>query len=399
MDLIEVLKIAVDNIKVNKLRSFLTMLGVIIGISSVLTIVAIGNFGQAAITGEFEKLGAAVIQIRAKTRDVTERDFLRVQDIELLSKIPYVKDVIPTIEVTGTIRYKNKSRDAYIVGTTPEVKNVSYLEIVTGRFITQGDLFSRRMVAVIDNVLAERFFGSSDPIGKSITFRNKKGSLEFTVIGVIENKNAVFEKLFGENVPAVLYMPMTSVMSAQDIKWLDEINLTVPDKDKLSDAAILASKLLEFGHGNKDKYNISSSEDILNSLKRVTSILTLVIGSIAFISLVVGGIGVMNIMLVSVTERTREIGIRKAIGATKRDIIVQFLAESVVITLISGLIGIVFGLLVSYIVSQIVHLPFAISVFTILGTFLFSGLIGIFFGVYPAKKAAELNPIDALRYE
>lgn len=401
MNFSESFKQAIESLKANKLRSILTMLGIIMGVFSVITIVAIGNAAQAYMDSQFEKLGANIIEIRMKTKTVNPNDWLVTEDIEILKRVaPEIKNISANIQDYGEIRMDNKTRDAVIVGLTSQSKHFSPIEMAAGRYISDMDDYTRANVVVVDESFAKKYFKRTNIVGETIPLKSMDGdTIKLKVIGVIKSEGNMFESMFGDDYPVILRMPLETAKAFLGVKKLTEITVSVVQKEKLKDIGQRMIKALEFKHGNKDKYNAQNSADMQKSLSDVMGVISAVLLVIAIITLIVGGIGIVNILLVSVTERIREIGIRKALGAQKRDIVLQFLTESVIMTGFSGMIGILLGLLAGAVISSLIKIPPVVNVSVIIASFTGSVALGLLFGVYPAKRAADLDPIESLRYE
>ncbi|HQL36551.1 MAG TPA: ABC transporter permease [Bacillota bacterium] len=394
---------ALQSIKANKMRSFLTMLGIIIGISSVITIVSIGQGGKEAIMGEFDDLGTNVINISVKSLDneIEERDYLTLKDAQLIKdKIPEVTAVVPAAGTMGYMKTDKEKKFAEIDCITHEFNKLMKVEILAGRFLSEGDIEAARNVIVIDEITANKLFkGPKDAVGQRIKVTINDNNTNFTIIGVSETTGGSMAAMFGDNYPGLGYVPITlreRIMPKVQISWF---SVLLESMDNSKEVATKIVRLLEQSHRNKGKYAAEEGFKELDMLNNVLNIFTMVIGAIAGISLVVGGIGVMNIMLVSVTERTREIGIRKALGAKNKDIMLQFLTESIILCLIGGTIGMSLGITLGLVAGKIINIPLGVSPLVILLAFTFSSAVGIFFGLYPANKAAKLDPIEALRYE
>lgn len=402
MNFFESFKSAIYSVKANKMRSFLTMLGIIIGISSVITIISIGQGGKKAITGQFENIGMNVINIRVKARDndIESRDFLTLKDaVTIKDKIPEVTYTIPYIESFGYFKTEKIKKEAALGAVSEDYTKLANLKMIHGRFLNERDVESGRNVIVIDDLTAMKIFGKLDVLGEMIKISNSDKDLNTVVIGVCENSAGNLASMFGDNYPAVGYFPITiadRILSNTDMYTM---SVMVNDMSKAKEISSKIIRVLEQLHRNKDKYVAEEGFKQMDMVNNIMNIFTGVLGAIAGISLLVGGIGVMNIMLVSVTERTREIGIRKALGAKNRDIMMQFLTESLILCLIGGIIGMSLGIAAGYGIGKIINVSMGISLTVILVAFGFSSAVGIFFGLYPANKAAKLDPIDALRYE
>lgn len=400
MSFLESLKMAIESIKANKMRSFLTMLGIIIGISSVITIISLGQGGQNQITGEFEKIGASTVNVTIDASKAENNDYFNLNDVKQIeNRIPSVKYASPVVQKRGSVSTNNKTKTAVIEGINSEYADISDVEMVDGRFINERDMEDGRSVAIIDENGAKAIFGTSDAVGKSMQLTAATSSKKVMIIGVSKSSG-----MFGGgfNIPAIIYTPVSFMQSLYSSDFqIDTITITADSQNDAESAGNSAVSILEARHNNRGK-NVYKADNVFKQLDQINKILgifTTFIGAVAAISLIVGGIGVMNIMLVSVTERTREIGIRKAIGADTEHILLQFLTESVIISLIGGVIGMLIGIGGAEIIGYYAGITPSLSPVIILGVILFSSSIGIFFGIYPARKAAKLDPIEALRYE
>jgi len=401
-NLLENFKMAIESIISNKMRSFLTMLGIIIGISSVITIVSLGQGGQNTITGEFEKIGSSTINVSVDTTKAERSDYITYKDVEQIKeKVDTIKYISPVVSKMGVSISEKKTKRANITGANTDFFPIQNVEIIYGRPFNEREYEEGRAVIVIDEYSARELFGYTDVVGKSIKIGNKISPSKATIIGVYKLDMGGFS-FDTSQMPSLIYAPITFVGNIYPDEFLiDKLTFMAINKDSGDAAGNGVKNVLESRHNNRgqDKYKVENALKQLDQVNKVLGIFTAFIGAVAAISLLVGGIGVMNIMLVSVTERTREIGIRKAIGATTNAILLQFLTESVIISVIGGIIGMISGITGAYIIGKFANITPSLSIGVIIGAIVFSSAVGIFFGIYPARKAANLDPIDALRYE
>ncbi len=402
---LENLKLAIFSIKSNKMRSFLTMLGIIIGISSVISISALGAAASSVLGKEFESLNPnmAVLFVGGSfgNEEISDRSLFNQSDLDLANmrfadKIEYLD---PNVSGSSDAIYNEKKATVNINGLSHNYQHMEKINIIHGRYITQNDVEARKPVAVVDKVFAEKIFGRSNAVGETVRITIEGSPVYVTIVGVFEVPKSIFSGLMTSDTTKMV-VPYSLFGNSTDYMFSILFNV----KEEYSSQSIqIANEVARFLEKSKVlKENTYSVQTVEGQQKQVNAILgtiSLVISAIGAISLVVGGIGIMNIMLVSVTERTREIGIRKSLGARRKDILMQFLIESMIVSSIGGLIGITMGLIFSAIVSVVLSIPPPVSIFSVLGTVFFSAMVGIFFGMYPANKAAKLDPIDALRYE
>jgi len=403
MNIFESVKTALESIKANKMRSFLTMLGIIIGISSVITIVSLGQGGQQAITGEFEKLGASSVTIKVSGADAQSTDYITLEDVkQIKQRIESIKYASPVFQLQGSAFSKNGTKNAFMRGGSPDLAYINNTEIIYGRYFNEKEYEQAAAVGIIDETDAITLFGYSDVVGESIKIGQNTLIKKITIVGVQKGISSPFGNGANSGKPIIITAPVNFLSTLQSKEFkISSLTLVANSQDNSESAGNGTIKMLESRHNNRGK-EIYSAENTLAVLEQINSILgifTAFISAVAAISLLVGGIGVMNIMLVSVTERTREIGIRKAVGATTKIILIQFLIESVILSLIGGILGMILGIVGAEIIGSFAGITPVVSWTSIVGSILFSSAVGVFFGIYPAKKAAELDPIDALRYE
>lgn len=402
----ENLKMALDSIFANKMRSFLTMLGIIIGISSVIAILSVGNGAASEITGTFSDLGATTISLSADDSEQTA-DVLTNEDLTVLKEsIDEVRYISPDEQTQGTVSSGDNSRQAVISYGTPDLQYVSQAmssSLIEGRYFNQNDFDESANVVVIDEDTAEALFERTDVVGESVKVTVAQTSLNLRVVGIVEGRFGDMQGAFDTSeLPVFLALPNSTMGSAiPQLSGMNSATVEVEETDQIEPVSDKIVRLLEL-RNNAVGDNIYTATNFLQALDQVNNVLGLFINfiaAVAGIALLVGGIGVMNIMLVSVTERTREIGTRKALGATTNTILAQFLMESVILSLIGGVIGLTLGILLANVIAGALDIVPDITLSSVILVLLFSTAVGVFFGIYPARKAAKLDPIEALRYE
>ncbi|BFM38751.1 ABC transporter permease [Synechocystis sp. LKSZ1] len=404
MEFQESLKMAVSMLMANKLRSTLTMLGIIIGNASVVAMIGIGQGAQQLATDKLSDLGPNVMFVLPGSRRARNATFdlprtLVLSDAEAIAaQVPTVDGVAPEINRRLLVSYRNINTNAMVIGTTPEYQRIRSFYVDQGRFINPLDLERAKRVAVIGTEIADRFFKTQHPIGQQIRIKN----ISFEIIGVMESKGS----FLGSNQDESIFIPLDTMVSQVigktspygiELSW---INVKAKEPESIQAAQFQIENLLRLRHNiqnGEDDFGVSTAKQMLEIVGTITGGLTVMLAFIAGISLIVGGIGVMNIMLVSVTERTQEIGLRKAIGAGKNDILSQFLIEAVIVSAAGGIIGVVIGSGIVWIVGLVSPLTAVVAPGAIFISLGISGGIGLFFGVFPAHRAATLDPIVALR--
>jgi putative ABC transport system permease protein len=402
------LRIALRALTVNKMRSALTMLGIIIGVSAVIAMIAVGSGAKQRIAEQIASMGSNLLIVlsgsstsgglRSGSGTVPT---LNVDDAKaILTEIPSVKYVAPTLSGVAQVVFGNQNWSTVINGTTPEALEIRDWPLSSGRTFIQQDIDGATKVCLLGKTVADNLFGGIDPVGQVIRIKN----VPFTVIGVLASKG---QSTWGQDQDDTIIVPLTTaqkrLFGMQFPGMVRVIMVQAREPEVMKDVENQINDLLRQRHHIQPKqdndFSVRNLTEIMSTAEQSASVMSLLLGAIASISLIVGGIGIMNIMLVSVTERTREIGIRIAVGAKGRDILLQFLIESLVLSLIGGTVGIGIGVAGTLILSSFTQWPTLFSIEAILLAFLFSGSVGVFFGFYPARKASMLNPIEALHYE
>ncbi|MGB9661062.1 MAG: ABC transporter permease [Moorellaceae bacterium] len=391
------------SILANKLRSALTMLGIIIGVMAVIVMVALSQGARSRVTERIASMGSNLLVITpgygmGPVRGAAVANRLTYDDAQAIARLPMVKNVAPEVSTEATVTYGNQTWTATVSGTTPSLQAIRDWPLEQGEFFTEADVANMSMVAVIGRTVADNLFSSgTNPVGSRIQIKG----LSFTVLGVLTSKGASMGGMDQDNT---IYIPLTTAQQRLiGTKYVRQISVQAETAEALTALQDAITTLLRQRHhlaaNAADDFTIRNMAALLSAIEDTTRIMTFLLGGIAAVSLVVGGIGIMNIMLVSVTERTREIGIRMAVGATPSDILIQFLVESFVLSLSGGLMGTVLGWATTRLLGWLAGWKMALVPWVIALAIGFAAAVGIFFGYYPAKRAADANPIEALRFE
>lgn len=405
MNIANLLKIALKALNNNKLRCFLTMLGIIIGVASVITMLAIGQGSKNSIKEQISEMGSNMIMIHPGNmqrggvrQSADDMQTLQVSDYEALQQLPGVAAISPSVNSSGQLVNGNNNYPSTVYGITPDYLDIRKLKVKEGSMFTDHDITTAAKVCVLGKTVVDNLFpNGEDPVGKVIRF----GKIPMTVIGVLESKGT---NSMGMDQDDVVLAPYTTVMKRMlAIDYIQGIYASATNEDETEETIDAITEVLRAQHkikdGADDDFEIRSQQELSEMMNSTSDMMTVLLACIAGISLLVGGIGIMNIMFVSVTERTREIGLRMSIGARGIDILSQFLIEAVIISVTGGIIGILLGFLASWLVTVIANWPVYIQMYSVVLSFAVCTITGVFFGWYPAKKAASLDPIEAIRYE
>ncbi|MBQ7188733.1 MAG: ABC transporter permease [Kiritimatiellae bacterium] len=408
MNFFMILKVALRAIWRNKTRSLLTALGIIVGIAAVIAVVSIGQGASTMMVNQINSMGNNMIMIFPASRNTGGvrtgsggAQTLTAEDGDAIAEdiSYYVRCVSPIVRANGQVIYQENNWATQIQGVSVDFPEVRNWNVAKGVFFDKGEQRQGSRVCVIGQTVSDNLFGENDPIGKVIRIKN----MPFKVLGVMEKKGS---NNFGQDQDDLIIAPYTTVKRVLQNSIFNNVNMlnvslySLDDTEAAKkDISALLRQRHKLGRNADDDFDLRDMAEISKTIGSVSSLMTILLTTVAAISLVVGGIGIMNIMLVSVTERTREIGLRMAIGATPFDILMQFIAESILLSTVGGLIGVIFGVAGAKIVGDVQHWPILITTSSILVSFLFSAMVGVFFGFYPAFRASRLHPIDCLRYE
>lgn len=406
MNISNLLKLAIYALKRNKMRALLTMLGIIIGVASVIAMLAIGEGSKKSITDQISSMGTNLVSVQPSSQQRGGIQLgnsgavnLTIKDLDAIrAECPSVGDISPEVRANGQAVYSNKNWPTSLFGSNTEYLKIKLIEVSEGRSFTEQEVKGAAKVCLIGETVLENLFGKgTNPIGLSIRYKK----IPFTIIGILQSKGT---NTYGQDQDDLLLAPYTTVQKRVLASTsIGSIQSSAINESATKSAAAEMEQALRRSHklkeGSDNDFRIRTQEDLVTTSSSVSNVLTILLGAIAGISLLVGGIGIMNIMYVSVTERTREIGLRMSVGGRGKDILMQFLIESILLSIIGGVIGIFVGIGASQLIGILMKWPVVVLPASVVLSFLVCTVIGVFFGWYPARKAANLNPIDALRYE
>jgi len=405
MDILETFRVSFHSLRLNKMRSGLTALGIIIGVGSVIAMISLGAGARTQVTERIQAMGTNLVMLIPGKMSFRGPGHLGASSVQSLTlddatylknRCNLIKEIAPVIAGSAIIKYKNKTLNTTVSGVPPVYFQIRDLKSSSGRLFYDRDNEGYRNVCVLGNNVKQDLFADLDPVDMVIKLKN----VNYRVIGVLETKGEASMGGQDDNVFIPLSTAQLRMFGTDKVRT---ITMEITSDKVIDDAIKEIEKLMRIKHKiynpENDDFTVRSQKEMQQLMESVTGVLTLMLGGIAGISLLVGGIGIMNIMLVTVTERTREIGIRKAIGAKRKDILIQFLIESITLSLVGGLVGILLGIGGSVAISKIAKWTTTVTPISIVISFFFSIAVGLFFGIYPANKASKLNPIDALRYE
>ncbi|MGG3890894.1 ABC transporter permease [Metabacillus fastidiosus] len=381
------MKMALKSIKGNKVRSFLTMLGIIIGVASVIVMVAIGQGSTEEVQDQIGSLGTDVLTISITGSDTVFKE----DDANEIKAVSGVKEIASAVSGRVTVKKGRTNTQVSMIGTTSSYLEVRNLKLQSGRFIADLDNDNHSKIAVLGSDTAQTLFGLGDPVGQSV----KVNGTSYKVVGVLQSIGSSL----GTSGDSTIIVPLSTGQRLSSTSNIGTVYVKAENEEMITFTMNRIEQAIYMIIGDADSYSVTSQKDLRETALSVNETMTLMLGGSAAISLIVGGIGIMNIMLVSVSERTKEIGIRKAIGAKRRDILLQFLIEAIVLSSFGGIIGTVLGVISAQIFTSITGTAVTYSISVILSAFVFSLLVGVIFGVFPANKASKLDPIQALRYE
>ena len=400
MNIKENIRIAIFSIKTNLMRSLLTMLGIIIGVAAVIAIITLGNGGRDYIVGMIKNMGSSVINISINSKETNASDYITAEDIKAIKNLDSVAYVSQVTMSVGNVTTKHNESLGLAIAGNSDLGNMMSAGMLSGRFFTEEEYESGARVAVLDSISAKLLFGYSDPVGEKLSFTVSDQTVQIKVIGIID---ASMLSSSSSNMSETMSSYMSDAQTGCSIiipaTLADALNGNSAGRYEMCYIMAKSDSELDARHGNfgKNAYSLINMATYIDLLDTVINVFTTFIAAVSAISLLVGGIGVMNIMLVTVTERTREIGIRKALGAKTSTILFQFLTESVILCLLGGLIGLILGSVGAFAVASYMNIPIEMKFSTIVIAVGFSTAIGVFFGIYPARRAAKMQPIDALR--